>query len=157
MLTAEPEETQEEHIDIILEKRFGHRRKSWSLPFLVLNKSLRTVLAMSRESIPRLRLIADTPTPTPFSISHTRHLIPSHTIYLQDASLPLDGTIKAEWIHPRIESASADQSSPVMLYIHGGAFVVSTRKTHRTISGSICKAVGFNLLVPDYRRYSLFM
>lgn len=40
----------------------------------------------------------------------------------------------------------------VLLYTHGGGFVVGSRHTHRKLAGHMAKAIGCRALVVDYRR-----
>ncbi len=40
----------------------------------------------------------------------------------------------------------------VVLYTHGGGFVVGSRHTHRKLAGHLAKAIGCRALVVDYRR-----
>lgn len=44
------------------------------------------------------------------------------------------------------------QADRVVLYSHGGGFVVGSRHTHRKIAGHLAKAIGARALVVDYRR-----
>lgn len=62
------------------------------------------------------------------------------------ADVEADG-VPALWCIP--VDAAADR---VLLYSHGGGFVVGSRHTHRKIAGHLAKAVGCRALVVDYRR-----
>jgi len=55
--------------------------------------------------------------------------------------------VPALWCIPA--GAAADR---VLLYLHGGGFVVGSIATHRKIAGHLAKAVGVRALVIDYRR-----
>jgi len=52
----------------------------------------------------------------------------------------------AEWVEPL--NAPADQ---VILYFHGGGFVMGNAKSHRNIVGHFVKRIGIKALVFDYR------
>lgn len=56
------------------------------------------------------------------------------------------GGVPAEWI--RAPGAQADR---VMLYFHGGGYVVGSMRTHRTMLSHISLASGFSVLGLDYR------
>lgn len=56
------------------------------------------------------------------------------------------GGVPAEWI--RAPGARADR---VMLYFHGGGYVVGSMRTHRTLLSHISRASGFSVLGLDYR------
>lgn len=56
------------------------------------------------------------------------------------------GGVPAEWI--RAPGARADR---VMLYFHGGGYVVGSMRTHRTMLSHISRASGFSVLGLDYR------
>lgn len=51
------------------------------------------------------------------------------------------------WCSP--VDAAADR---VLLYTHGGGFVVGSRHTHRKLAGHMARAIGCRALVVDYRR-----
>ena len=54
--------------------------------------------------------------------------------------------IDAEWLRPK---ASPDEK--VLLYLHGGAYLIGSCSTHRQLVSHIARAAGINALVPDYR------
>lgn len=56
------------------------------------------------------------------------------------------GGVPAEWI--RAPGAQADR---VMLYFHGGGYVVGSMRTHRTMLSHMSRASGFSVLGLDYR------
>ena len=51
-----------------------------------------------------------------------------------------------EWVE--VPGVAAD--APVMLYLHGGGYVVCSPRTHRPITGFFAHA-GFRVFCPDYR------
>jgi acetyl esterase/lipase len=57
------------------------------------------------------------------------------------------GGVPALWCIPA--GGAADR---VLLYLHGGGFVVGSIATHRKIAGHLAKAVGVRVMVIDYRR-----
>jgi acetyl esterase/lipase len=57
------------------------------------------------------------------------------------------GGVPALWCLPL--DAAEDR---VVLYLHGGGFVVGSTATHRKIAGHLAKAAGVRALVLDYRR-----
>ncbi len=52
----------------------------------------------------------------------------------------------AEWLRPK--AARADK---VLLYLHGGAYLVGSCRTHRQMVSHIARAGGVQALVPEYR------
>lgn len=56
------------------------------------------------------------------------------------------GGVPAEWI-----KAPGAQADRVMLYFHGGGYVVGSMRTHRTMLSHISRASGFSVLGLDYR------
>jgi len=52
----------------------------------------------------------------------------------------------------RVRPKSAAQDSPAaVLFLHGGAFLLGSPATHRSITGRIAKLAGAEVFVPDYR------
>ncbi|MEE9150167.1 MAG: alpha/beta hydrolase [Candidatus Tectomicrobia bacterium] len=56
------------------------------------------------------------------------------------------GGVPAEWV--RAPGAQDDQ---VMLYVHGGGYVVGSMRTHRAMLSYLSRASGFSVLGLDYR------
>ncbi len=54
--------------------------------------------------------------------------------------------LKAEWLRPW----RAPQEK-VLLYLHGGAYLVGSCRTHRQLVSHVARAAGLNALVPEYR------
>ncbi|KAJ3269799.1 hypothetical protein HDV01_000896 [Terramyces sp. JEL0728] len=58
-----------------------------------------------------------------------------------------DGVINSEWI----EYPDTPSSDRVILYVHGGAYVLASRRTHRGITWRVAKNAEAKLLAVDYR------
>ena len=56
------------------------------------------------------------------------------------------GGVDGIWVYP-----AAGDKDRVLLYTHGGGFVVGSSSTHRKVSGHVAKALGVTAFVPDYR------
>jgi len=56
------------------------------------------------------------------------------------------GGLRGEWHRP----ASGDGAS-ILLYLHGGAYVVGSFKTHRSLGANLAKVSGFSTFVVNYR------
>lgn len=54
--------------------------------------------------------------------------------------------LDAEWLRPKHAA-----EGKVLLYLHGGAYLVGSCRTHRQLVSHIARAAGINVLVPDYR------
>ena len=54
--------------------------------------------------------------------------------------------VDVDWLHP--EGARKDK---VLYYLHGGAYVLGSRRTHRKLAGHMAKAAGIVAVLPEYR------
>lgn len=52
----------------------------------------------------------------------------------------------AEWLRPK-----RAREGKVLLYLHGGAYLVGSCRTHRQLVSHIARAAGINAIVPEYR------
>lgn len=85
-------------------------------------------------------------------INHLRSLLETSTMM---ATLPWGVTFKkvefdlfgAEWLHP--QNALKNR---VLLYIHGGGYVIGSPHTHRALAGKIAKGISADCLLIDYRK-----
>jgi monoterpene epsilon-lactone hydrolase len=62
-------------------------------------------------------------------------------------SFRLDNRLEAEWLRPRTAHPTR-----VMLYLHGGGYVLGSLNTHRSLVGSLALRCGLNVLTIDYRK-----
>ena len=62
-------------------------------------------------------------------------------------SLKLDNRLEAEWLRPR-----AAHPTRVLLYLHGGGYVLGSLNTHRSLVGSLAERCGINTLTINYRK-----
>jgi len=56
------------------------------------------------------------------------------------------GGLQGEWHRP----ANAEKSS-ILMYLHGGAYVLGSFRTHRSLGASLARASGFSTFVANYR------
>lgn len=56
------------------------------------------------------------------------------------------GGIPADWV-----TVNESEAGRVVLYLHGGAYVMGSRNTHRGLAGRIARAARARVLLPDYR------
>jgi len=72
---------------------------------------------------------------------------------LGDAFAPPDGlTIEATRLGGRpAERIVADPAGPVVLYLHGGGYVIGSLKSHRHLAGLLAREVGGSVVLLDYR------
>ncbi len=54
--------------------------------------------------------------------------------------------IDVDWLHP----AKAHEDK-VLYYLHGGAYVLGSRRTHRKLAGHMARAAGIVAVLPEYR------
>ena len=59
--------------------------------------------------------------------------------------------LPAVWATPRGGGAKGETSG-VILYLHGGAFVLGSPRTHRALAARLAGAAGLRALIPHYRR-----
>ena len=56
------------------------------------------------------------------------------------------GGVPADWV--TVDGSDADR---VVLYLHGGGYVMGSRNTHRGLAGRIARAAKASVLLPEYR------
>jgi len=56
------------------------------------------------------------------------------------------GGVPADWV--TVDGSDADH---VVLYLHGGGYVMGSRNTHRGLAGRIARAAKASVLLPEYR------
>lgn len=56
------------------------------------------------------------------------------------------GGVPADWV-----SIDAHPADRVVLYLHGGGYVMGSRNSHRGLAGRIARAAGARVLLPEYR------
>jgi monoterpene epsilon-lactone hydrolase len=62
-------------------------------------------------------------------------------------SFQLDKRLEAEWLRPRTAHPTR-----VLLYLHGGGYVLGSLNTHRSLVGSLALRAGLNVLTINYRK-----
>ena len=85
-------------------------------------------------------------------VNHLRSILETSTMM---ATLPWGVTFDeiefdlfdAEWLHP--EDAIKER---VILYLHGGGYVIGSPRTHRALAGKIAKGISADCLLIDYRK-----
>lgn len=85
-------------------------------------------------------------------IDHLRALLESLTLV---STLPWDvhfkilehKSFKSDWLMP-----SKIKPNRVILYLHGGGYVIGSPRTHRGLAGKIAKSLEAYCLLPDYRK-----
>ena len=85
-------------------------------------------------------------------VNHLRSLLETSTMM---ATLPWGVTFEkfefelfgAEWLHPQDVVKER-----VLLYLHGGGYVIGSPHTHRGLAGKIAKGISADCLLIDYRK-----
>lgn len=85
-------------------------------------------------------------------VNHLRSLLETTTMM---ATLPWGVTFEktefdlfgAEWLHPQ-----DIKKERVLLYLHGGGYVIGSPHTHRALAGKIAKGISADCLLIDYRK-----
>lgn len=62
-------------------------------------------------------------------------------------SFKLDNRLEAEWLRPRVAHPTR-----VLLYLHGGGYVLGSLNTHRSLVGSLALRCELNVLTINYRK-----
>ena len=62
-------------------------------------------------------------------------------------SFQLDNRFEAEWLRPRTAHPTR-----VLLYLHGGGYVLGSLNTHRSLVGSLAQRCALNVLTINYRK-----
>ena len=71
---------------------------------------------------------------------------PRDVRYLVDQVTGPGGIIPVEWV----SSGRADRWR-IVLYLHGGAYLMGSPQTHRSITAQLARRTGMRVMVPDYR------
>jgi acetyl esterase/lipase len=95
-----------------------------------------TPLARRKPSVGAMRLAMEA--------SSLFQFMPWH-VHLE--SLKLDNRLEAEWLRPR-----GAHPTRVLLYLHGGGYVLGSLNTHRSLVGSLAQRTGLNALTINYRK-----
>lgn len=61
---------------------------------------------------------------------------------------PVRGAVRGEWV----ESTDSESSPTVILYMHGGAFIAGSPRTHRPLTAALARATGARVFTLDYRQ-----
>jgi acetyl esterase/lipase len=59
--------------------------------------------------------------------------------------------VPAEWIEPARSASGHGMPRRIVLYLHGGAYLFCSPRTHRGITAYLARRVPARVLVPDYR------
>lgn len=59
---------------------------------------------------------------------------------------PLRGNVRGEWVE------HGDNTSRVILYFHGGAYIAGSPRTHRPLTAALSRSAGARILAVDYRQ-----
>ena len=54
--------------------------------------------------------------------------------------------VDVDWLYPK-----AARRDKILYYLHGGAYVLGSRRTHRKLAGHMAKAAGIAAVLPEYR------
>jgi len=72
--------------------------------------------------------------------------VPREARYLSDSITGPGGAIPVEWV-----SCGRADRRRIVLYLHGGAYIMGSPKTHRPITAMLARLTGMRIMVPDYR------
>ncbi len=72
--------------------------------------------------------------------------VPREARYLEDHVPGPGGAVPVEWV-----SCGRAERRRVVLYLHGGAYLMGSPQTHRPITAPLAQLTGMRVMVPDYR------
>jgi len=72
--------------------------------------------------------------------------VPREARYLADSLPGPGGAIPVEWV-----SCGRAERRRIVLYLHGGAYLMGSPRTHRSITAMLARLTGMRVMVPDYR------
>lgn len=72
--------------------------------------------------------------------------VPREARYLADSLPGPGGAIPVEWV-----SCGRAERRRIILYLHGGAYLMGSPRTHRSITAMLARLTGMRVMVPDYR------
>ncbi|KAI8998031.1 Alpha/Beta hydrolase protein [Gaertneriomyces semiglobifer] len=135
---------------------------TWDWSFAITLAALRALVARGAGSLNLARRLTSLgAVPTPMKCRITKIRMPRREDVLLEGMSHADvsGSITAEWVsYPQpsenVKPDSASESKrkkKVILYCHGGAYFVCSRKTHRGITWRLAKYSSSPVLVIDYR------
>ncbi len=71
---------------------------------------------------------------------------PSEARYLSESIAGPAGSVPVEWV-----SCGRAGRRRIILYLHGGAYLMGSPRTHRSITAHLARLTGMRVMVPDYR------
>ncbi|KAJ3205565.1 hypothetical protein HDU67_008773 [Dinochytrium kinnereticum] len=145
----------------------------WSTQMSIAVPIYRTALHRTRHSIKRTRsLLTILPTPTPENVRIDPVSIPRREDIVLSGMSPEEarGSVPGEWVtfHPRGAAAAPPppstasipptrspspetDSERVILFLHGGAFIMGSPASHRCLTAKFAELAGAKVLAVDYR------
>lgn len=60
---------------------------------------------------------------------------------------PVNSHVRGEWLSP----LEGEQTGPVILYMHGGAYIAGSPRTHRPLTAALAQAANARVFALDYR------
>ncbi|KAJ3193737.1 hypothetical protein HK101_004281 [Irineochytrium annulatum] len=129
-----------------------NKRPTWNWKFVTTVKTLTGLFHKYKNDIDTGRkILNNTRFPKPIHVSVKKVHIPRRADARplnMDASLAT-GNLKAEWIDASTSTTASNDK--VILYAHGGVYVMCSRKTHRAVTWRLAKRSGARVLSIDYR------
>lgn len=101
----------------------------------VLKRTMKPVMFSGRLTRARMGISA-------WTMEVSAGLVPSP----QARITPLRKPVRGEWVE------SGENTSRVVLYFHGGAYIAGSPRTHRPLTAALARAAGARVLALDYRQ-----
>ncbi|KAJ3384237.1 hypothetical protein HDU92_003713 [Lobulomyces angularis] len=142
-------------IDKTLVQMYGTTRPTWTLKNKIVLTLLKKVLAVPQTGADVVAAKKKMAKGLGININFMPKGVVLETINVkrleevnERVGLKYSGEIKADWIEVQPRKKTKDET--IVLYLHGGGYVMGSRHTHRNITGKISKLFQASVLVPDY-------
>ncbi|TPX66360.1 hypothetical protein SpCBS45565_g04501 [Spizellomyces sp. 'palustris'] len=155
----------------------GHTRPTWNLPFHLLLKTIKSNLEYPGHTLNKMRgsaeFLYEVTMPwsvriTPFRFHVNRPILleperqaarhsslDSEFVIPEECSGSDEYELTGEWVEWKDKNEAADKCAnkqdKVILFLHGGAFLCGSPKTHRSLVWRIAKETGARIFVLNYR------
>ncbi|MGH8493433.1 MAG: alpha/beta hydrolase [Moraxellaceae bacterium] len=102
----------------------------------VLRRTMKPMMFSSRPTRARMGISA-------WALEASAALMPVPAVKIT----PARGILRGEWVEPL-----ENPSSTVILYLHGGAYIAGSARTHRPLTAELARSSGARVLALDYRQ-----
>ncbi|KAI8847992.1 Alpha/Beta hydrolase protein [Chytridium lagenaria] len=130
------------------------KRPTWSPAYFLTVSVMTKLFHKFKDNIePGRKIIDNARFPKPVHVKVQKTYIPRRSDVLPLGMREEDakGNIKAEWIDGSVSADITKPAGRVILYAHGGAYFMGSRKTHRSVTWRLAKYAKARVLSIEYR------